>query len=301
MRLQNTPSVVIPRVILAACGLVLAASVARAEAKAPIVVVQPAKRVTLSDEVSYPARLVSRVQATVNAPADGVVSRILAPLGSRVRAQAAIMRIKNTDPVFEYVPVPVETPVAGIVSSVEVTEGTKVTKGQSLATVTDPAQVRAIIEVPASDLRAVSRGLGGKLSFPNLGTAGTVYDVKIEGLSPMVDPASGTATAELSIKLPGGVPPPIGMIGVARFGLNPRQGLQVPEQALVYRGADTFVRIVEGSKAKLVAVKVAATRRGMTEIASGLRDNAPVVVRTSAFVGDGQDVVVESSKEASAQ
>ena len=116
------------------------------------------------------------------------------------------------------------------------------------------------------------------------------------GYAQIVDPATGTVTAELAFV--GAATAPIGMIGKVTFAVNKRQGIQVPEQSIVYRGKETLIRTVEDGKAKLTPVVVAETRRGLTEIASGLKSGALVVVRSSGFVADGQAVVVQEGEVA---
>jgi multidrug efflux pump subunit AcrA (membrane-fusion protein) len=274
-------------------GLVLGAA-ALADAptgKAPVVLVEPAHVAELADLITYPARVTSKINAGVYAPNDGVITSLPVTLGRTVRAGEALLRIKNTDPVYEYVPVPVEAPVAGVISTLDVTLGARVTKGQALATITDPSKQRLVVEVPASDLGRVQSGLEGTLAVPALGAK--ALPVKIAGLSPLVDPATGTATAELDVV---GSPTalPLGALGKVTFATNKRQGIQVPEQAIVYRGKDTLVRIVDGGKAKLAPVQIAETRKGLTEIASGLKDGVLVIVRASGFVADGQDVTVQN-------
>ena len=67
---------------------------------------------------------------------------------------------------------------------------------------------------------------------------------------------------------------------------------------MIYRGGDTFVRLVgEGSKAKLVAVRLGRKTRGNVEILSGLAEKSSIVERTSRYVADGEEVVVERATQ----
>lgn len=269
-----------------------AATDAAPEAKAPVVMTETAQVVEIADAITYPARVTSKVKATVFAPAEGIITRINAPLGSQIKAGATLMAIKNTDPLYEYVPIAVETPVAGVVSGLEVTPGSKVAKGQALATVIDPKQTGLVVEVPAADLPSFVKGLKGHFSFWVAGEQKPI-ETEVSGISPLVDPLTGTATAELVFGKAAPIVPP-GAIGKVLFAINKRQGIQVPEQAIVYRGKDTLVRVVAENKAKMVPVQVAATRKGLTEITGGLTAGSAVIVRASGFVADGQTVVVQN-------
>ncbi len=266
------------------------------EAKAPVVMTETAQVVEIADAITYPARVTTKVKATVFAPAEGIITKIHAPLGAQIRAGATLMAIKNTDPLYEYVPIAVETPVTGVVSALEVTPGSKVARGQALATVIDPKQTGLVVEVPAADLPSFVKGLKGQFSFAMAGEQKPM-ETEVSGISPLVDPLTGTATAELVFGKAAPIVPP-GAIGKVLFAINKRQGIQVPEQAIVYRGKDTLVRVVAEGKAKMVPVQVAATRKGLTEVISGLLAGSAVIVRASGFVADGQAVVVQNAEVA---
>src|SRR5579871_1726634 len=108
----------------------------------PVVLVKQAKASELFDLLSYPARIVPKINATVFAESDGVVSKIATPLGKTVNRHQTMMIITHTDPVYQFAPVTVVAPVSGVISSVDITEGSQVTKGLKLATVTDPDKIQ---------------------------------------------------------------------------------------------------------------------------------------------------------------
>src|SRR5207253_1515153 len=112
------------------------------------------------------ARVESRVNAIVRSEAAGAVTKIVKPLGSRVRRGETVAIIKHTDPVYEYAPMAVVASVSGVVNEVHVTNGSLVNTGDPIVTVTDPAQLRVVIEVAALDLGMVRSGLKGDLFIP---------------------------------------------------------------------------------------------------------------------------------------
>ena len=137
----------------------------------------------LSDVLSYPARVSPKVSTVVLAESDGVVGEVRTPLGQSVHAKERLLKIQHTDPVYRYAPVWVISPVDGVVSSVEVNQGSYVTRGQKLATVTDPTQVRITVEVPASDLSYVTKGAVGEFRLPG-------RDAAVPGSLPRTHPAT---------------------------------------------------------------------------------------------------------------
>lgn len=256
------------------------------------VLVKKAIKGELFDRLSYPARIVSKVNTTLRSEIDGIVGKVVSPLGSRVRKGQVILSVRHTDPVYEYAPFVVRAPVAGVVSSVPVSEGSQVIKGQELATVVDPSHVHALIEVPAADLTYMQKGLKGTLSAASQQPGAVEVPVRVKGVSAWVDPTSGTASAELEIEKPA-TP---GVMGEAYFKVNLRQGISLPETSLVYKGKEPFVRLVQEGKIKKVAVTLGRRSRDNIEILQGVPEGADVVERASRFVADGESVTIQSGE-----
>src|SRR5258708_1902295 len=88
--------------------------------KTPIVFVQKLRSASLYDVLSYHARLIPKINATILSDLDSrIVTRIHAPLGSTVVKNQKILVLEHTDPVYHYAPTIVTAPVKGVVSSVE--------------------------------------------------------------------------------------------------------------------------------------------------------------------------------------
>jgi multidrug efflux pump subunit AcrA (membrane-fusion protein) len=263
---------------------------------APQVVLQKAKTTTVADELSYPARVESAVQASVVSDIDGVVVEIPKSLGEKIKSGATIMRLQHTEPGFSYTPYRVQAPVAGVISLLKVTVGSRVTRGEALALITDPARVRMQVEFTPADLTRLTLGQRGSLTVRDQS-----YTVEISGMSPMIDPATGTAPGQLRLipdpKPRAGAPVailPAGLAGVVTFKLNPRTALLLPEEALVYRTDQTFIRKVDGkNKAERQTVKVGTHHDGMVEVLSGIKVGDTIIVRASRYVKDGETVEVQ--------
>ncbi len=278
------------RAVVVCLGLVGMAFGAIEKPAAPTVFTEKVKAIALHERLTYPARLVSKTTAALLAETDGVVKKISSPLGRAVKRGEAVLTIANTDPIYQYAPMIVRSPVAGVVSAVEVTEGSRVAKGQRVALVTDPAQIKILIEVAAADLFAITHGSKGDLSV-------TSHDqqvpVEVIGVSPFVDSGTGTATVELSVAAHEKVSLPPGLIGKVSFKVREHQGVEVPESAVVYRGREPALRVVEKGKAKYVMVTLGPSRQGKVEIAKGVAEGSEVIVRSSGFVSEGEEVKVQ--------
>jgi multidrug efflux pump subunit AcrA (membrane-fusion protein) len=270
------------------CG---AAFSAPEKPKAPVVFVETLRSRELFDQLMYPARIIPKINATVLSESDGIVRKISTPLGHPVARNQTILTLTNTDPVYHFAPMVVTSPVRGVVSSVEVTEGSRVMRGQKLATITDPSQIHIALEVAVPDLGSVRPGLQGEL---RLAGGETPVPVKVRGISPFVDPATGTASCELELADPKKSPPlPAGFVGQVTFKAREHKGFELPESAVVYRGRDPFVRVVVNNKAKLVPITLGETRQGLVEITRGPKEGDQVVIRASKFVADGEEVTLQ--------
>jgi multidrug efflux pump subunit AcrA (membrane-fusion protein) len=257
----------------------------------PIVTVEEAKLSQLSDRLTYPARVESKVNSMIYAESDGVVTQILAPLGTPVFKGSRIAIVKHTDPIYQYAPMTLVSQVKGIVSQVAVTEGSAITKGSPIASVTDPSQVKILIEIAASDLSSFKKGMEG--SFEISGATEKV-PVRIKGVSPFVDPVTGAADCELVVDEKSKAKIPPGTVGQAYFEINGRKGFVFPESAIHYKGDDIYVRVVTNGVAKSVPVVLGRRERGKVEILKGVKDGDQVIERSSQFIADGDKVQVES-------
>lgn len=284
---------------LGACVIILnvtpvfAALSPKADEKKPVVFVKQARLTELAETLTYPARIEPRIKASVLAESDGVVTKIVAPLGSSVKAHAPLLFVRNTDPVYRFAAMVVTAPVAGVVSRVEVTEGSRVAKGDKLALVTNPNRVRVVVEITSEDLRLIRNGQEASLTVPSSSSEEKII-LKVKGISPFVDPATGTALCELEAANSKVILPPPGSIARVSFSANVHAGISIADDAITYRGKDPFVRIVTEGKAKLVAVVLGRKQAGSVEIVRGVKSGDAVVERTSKFVGDGEAVEIET-------
>lgn len=275
-------------------GLLCGCSVALAATEVvPIVQIQKVTLTENSETLTYPARVESRVSGTILAEIEGVV-REVATLGTFVKKGQVLFKIQQLDPVYQYAPAKIVAPVSGVVSQVDVTLGTQVARGQKIATVVDPSQLRVTVEVPGSDLASISAD--AKVSFSTSVSEAT-EELVFEGISPLVNPTTGTATANLlfknkSLKLSAGT------IGKIQVTLKKNAAIKVPEQAIVYKGSNPYVRVVEANNiAKYKAVELGVRRAGQVEIKKGLSLNEVLIERASQYVQDNKVVKIETEKK----
>lgn len=256
---------------------------------APVVIAKSIQATEVFDSLIYPARVVSKVNAALLAESDGVVQSISKPLGTSVVRGNTVLTLINPDPVYTFAPFEVHSPVSGVVSAIEVTKGSRVSRGQRLGTITDPRQVRAQIEVTVADLDAVQVGMKGELE---LSEHSKPVEMIVSGISPLIDPSTGTASAELHVVGTDKLPPP-GVVGRIRFRARAHEGIQLPESAIFYRGEDPLVRVLIDGKVQFRPIKLGPSRRGKFEILDGVKSGETVVLRSNTFTADGEEVSVQ--------
>lgn len=268
----------------------------------PTVFVDHVESASLFDRLTYPAKVKPKVEANVLAEIDGVVEKVHGALGHKVAKGQPLITLRHTDPVFQYAPVVIKAPVKGVISQIEFTEGSRVNAGQKLLVVIDPNAPKVVIELAAADLEDIKIGMTGELR--PVGQEHT-YEVRVVGISPFPDSATGTATCELEVatgneKAGNESRPrlPPGLMGKVSFKVRERKGIQVPESAIVFRGKETLVRTVDEGIVHLATVKLGNLRRGFYEVTEGIVEGVNVVVRSSQYVADGQKVQVQTEETA---
>jgi RND family efflux transporter MFP subunit len=208
-----------------------------------------------------------------------------------------LFKIQQLDPVYQYAAAKIVAPVNGVVSEVDVSLGTQVARGQKIAMVVDPSQLRVTVEIPGSDLEKVREKITpySSVSF-STALSEKPEELKFEGISPLVSSTTGTATANLlfkkkSLKLPAGT------IGKVQITLNKGSAIKIPEQAIVYKGATPYVRVIDTHNiAKYKAVELGSRQAGQVEIKKGLSVNELLIERSSQYVQDNKAVKVEKDK-----
>lgn len=244
-----------------------------------------------------PVKVEAKVSSLVTAEAEGFVTKIAKPLGAAVKAGEVVLYIENKDPAFTYARVPVRAPVAGVVSQLHPALMTRVSRGDKLFVVMNPKDLKLTAEIPGSELALVQPGSKG-LFKQHLDSAEGAA-IQVAGISPLVDPRTGTASAELEF-----VPaakgkklelPSIGMVGHALFEMSRGKVLLIPEAALGYSDGKPMVKILEaGGTVKRKQIELGEQKESNLVVKSGLSAGEKLIVRANRKVNDGEAVEVDS-------
>ena len=272
------------------------------QTQAPMVMTEPVASKLLFDSILYPARVDAGAEAAVLADTDGLVSRVRTTLGRAVRKGEVLMTIENPDPVYKYAPISVTAPVSGVVSFLDASIGNRVERGRKLAVIADVNDVKIHLEATTSDLANLTVGQTGDFTIN-----GKTRIIKITAISPVVDPATGTATIELAAeksslakKDPKAQPEDRlvpGLMGRVEFRVRERHGILVSDSSLVYKGTDPYLRVVEANTAHWRKITTGISAGGFTEVTDGLKNGDQIITRASVFIADGDKVEVQAARK----
>jgi len=311
---QRKQLVVISLATIAVAGIALLAvapkaqsSTAPAEDKAKVIL-QEMKASDDTRRLLVPTKVEARVASLVTAEAEGFVTKIAKPLGSRVRAGDVVLFVENKDPAFTYAKVPVRSPVSGVVSQMMPSLMSRVSRGDKLFVVMDPKELKLTAEIPGSDLSLVPPGTVGVFKQNLDDKEGS--PIRVSGISPLVDPRTGTASAELEFVVPAKksgkdaaapapVLPSIGMVGHAFFEMSRGKVLLIPESALGYADGKPIVKVLDASGlVKRKTIELGEQKESQLVVKSGLEAGEKLIVRSNRTVKDGEAVDVDTGTKA---
>jgi membrane fusion protein (multidrug efflux system) len=131
----------------------------------------------------------------------------------------------------------VVAPISGTITRRLISRGDQVTPNQHLFDLVDFDSIVARVYVPEKELPRLAGGLPARVTAPSTGRA---WSGRVERLSPVVDPKSGTVKVTVAIPRQEGLRP--GMYVDVQLVTDVREdALLVPKRALVYDRDQVFV------------------------------------------------------------
>ena len=182
----------------------------------------------------------------------------------------------------------IRAPFAGIVGIRNVSIGDYVKEGQELVNIEDIGALKADFRLPESYLSRLRKGQSVEVSTDAM--PGQTFKGTLDAIDPLLDASGRAISLRARLENPDLKLRP-GMFVRVRLAFGgERQGLAVPEEALVPAGNDNFVfRVAEG-KAQRVMVKVGQRRDATVEITEGLKAGDEVVSAGQLKLRDGVPV-----------
>lgn len=183
----------------------------------------------------------------------------------------------------------VRAPVSGLITARTVVLGQIVGAGSELFRLVRQGQLELNAQVPETDLQGLRAGLPVRVTLAEIGDMqGTIRIV-----TPQIDPQTRLGVARISLPPRLGVRP--GMFGTAEIALVAAPTVVVPQSAIVYRGSNSGVFVLDaGNHARFRAVQTGA-RLGREVAVTGVREGERVVDSGAGFLGDGDLVTVAAA------
>ncbi len=192
----------------------------------------------------------------------------------------------------------IEAPFSGVVGLRRISVGALVEPGTVITTIDDDSVMKLDFTVPATYLSTLRVGLEIEATaeaFP-----GQKFNGKVTGIDSRIDPVTRSITVRAVIPNETRTLK-AGLLMTVEVLKNKRLAVVVPEQAVVRRGREARVLVVDPKAEKPVAkaqvVELGWRGNGMVEVISGLQDGEFVIVDGILRVKPGQAVSISAVDE----
>lgn len=151
--------------------------------------------------------------------------------------------------------------------------------------------VKAVGAVPERVYPGIK--VGDPVSMKIDALPGDVFEAKVSRISPMIDPATRTASVEVFLPSGGIIRP--GMFARVEIGTGKRELPALPLEAVgnLPGTGERICFIAEGDRAMLRVVQTGIEQNGMIEITGGLSPGEEVIVTRSSSIQDGTRIEVQ--------
>ncbi len=202
---------------------------------------------------------------------------------AQAQREAAKVRLENHR---------IEAPFAGVVGLSDISTGAYLQAGTGITTLDSSDRLELTFAIPERFVAQVQLGqsvLASSPAFPD-----QVFEGQLIELATRISELSRTLAVRALIDNPDGRLRP-GQFMSASLTLQEREGLVLPEQAVMVRGDEKYVFVAEDGVARRVSVQVGNRMPGLVEVTRGLSTDDAVVVTGQDRLSSGNRIrVIES-------
>jgi len=181
----------------------------------------------------------------------------------------------------------ITAPFAGVVGLREVSGGAYVNLGQRITTLDDTAVMRLEFAVPERFMVRLRPGL--EVLARSAAFEGETFAGAVRRIDSRVDPGTRSVRVQAEIPNDDGTLRP-GMFMTVELTLTEREGVVVPEEAIVSEGARHFVYRIDGDNAERFEIEIGQRQRGQVEVIGPLAPGDHVVISGLQRMHDGAAV-----------
>lgn len=248
----------------------------------------------LSETISLYGTVFAEKEVNIFTTITGKVDRIRVEEGDTVRRDQVLAEIDRAQTGLTYAPAQVESTIAGVVKAVLTEEGATAVPGSPLFQIADMDRVEVGINIPEKELARVKAGFPAAVEV--IAYPGRIFRGEVIKLSPVVDAVSRSRAARVRVDNPGFLLKP-GMFAEVRILLREEaQALLIPLAALVDKGGERAVYVVENDRVRLVRPQISFTADDLAMVSGGLSAGDRVVVIGQQNIEDGDRVNVAEER-----
>lgn len=191
---------------------------------------------------------------------------------------------------LEYSYTEIRAPISGVVTQRHIRVGNTISAGEPVFRVTQLDPLIAYIHIPEREFRRLEKGQLAELSLDAI--PGQRFQARVQRISPIVDPATGTFKVTMEVPDQDGRLKP-GMFGRFNIVWDKRSDvLLVPRVAILDDDTSESVFVVVDGKAERRPVRTGYVQNGKVEVVDGLSGDEEIVVIGQSGLSDGAVVEV---------
>src|SRR5690554_720543 len=188
----------------------------------------------------------------------------------------------------------IEAPFSGVVGLSDISVGAYLQAGTVITTLDSTDQLELNFAVPERFVGQVQLGQPVRATSPAF--PDEIFEGELVELATRISELSRTLAVRALIDNPDGRLRP-GQFMSASLTLQEREGLVVPEQAVMLRGDQKYVFVAEDGQARRVSVKTGSRLPGWVEVTDGLTMEDAVIITGQDRLSSGNRVrVIESDR-----
>lgn len=191
----------------------------------------------------------------------------------------------------------IKAPIDGIIGSLPVTVGDNVSNNSVVAQIINIATMKVTAKASEGQVGQFHPGQSVTVKVPS---ANLTVEGKITSVSPLAD-SSKSYPIEIEIANPD-LRAKAGMVASIEAKGNSHKAVVVPREAVITKGQDSYVYVVEENKAKQVNVTPGESDGERIEILTGLKGGEEVVVQgQNTLVANAAVIVIDPNQSAESQ
>ena len=183
----------------------------------------------------------------------------------------------------------ITAPFSGIVGLSAIDPGAWAESGEMITSLDDLSDVEVEFSLPETLFANVR--IGQHISARSAAFPAQSFDGQIAAIDSRIDPISRSFRTRAIIPNPDSVLP-AGMFMSLTLTLSESDKVVVPEEAVIFQAAETYVFVAENGIASRIRIKTGQRQDGFVTVTEGLESGTEIIVRGLQRVKDGGDIKV---------